>query len=384
MSEPPYAISFNMVKVSERSPSLDGEGEGVRMGSQGEPLMQKEREKQGNEEAERILNLVHSTASMLRAKDAIKSLPPIAGDDFKYDSSDSFGDASNREDTDKASMNLGGAVGPSSSTAAQNSDLKQNQDVDELKQLVSAQNSNPVSLDDNKKGEKDVNIQVSKVIVPAITTSKPPALDIIDLINLAAAELKLKEQMKKIDDRIEKGFGSTATQDQSVKYFTQLKPITLNDMKLGREDKVARGAPLLTHMFFADDTYIYYKAKVDEVDNVTDLLKFFERASGKKGDVHRAGRGTTVSIMEDPWLPYRDPYIHTNHEAIQQKMVDVLMDREQGSWDSDLVHDIFEERDAQLIPFIPLNTVEHDSWFWKYDKLGTYTVKSPYAAIQEA
>ena len=39
MSELPHAISSSMVKVSERSPALDGEGEGVRMGSQGKPLM---------------------------------------------------------------------------------------------------------------------------------------------------------------------------------------------------------------------------------------------------------------------------------------------------------------------------------------------------------
>ncbi|KAL8154569.1 hypothetical protein AgCh_000079 [Apium graveolens] len=83
-----------VAKMSDKSPTLNGEGEGVRVVSQGEPLMQKEREHerkaayqtlatQGNEEAERILNLVHTTDSMLRAKDAIKSLPPTAGDDFK-------------------------------------------------------------------------------------------------------------------------------------------------------------------------------------------------------------------------------------------------------------------------------------------------------------
>ena len=39
------SISSGLAKVSERSPTLDGEGEGMRVGSQGEPLMQKEREK---------------------------------------------------------------------------------------------------------------------------------------------------------------------------------------------------------------------------------------------------------------------------------------------------------------------------------------------------
>lgn len=46
--------------------------------------------------------------------------------------------------------------------------------------------------------------------------------------------------------------------------------------------KVARGAPRLTYMFFADDTYIYYKAKEDEADHVLNFLNIFERASWKK------------------------------------------------------------------------------------------------------
>lgn len=59
------------------------------------------------------------------------------------------------------------------------------------------------------------------------------------------------------------------------------------------------------------------------------------------------------------------------------------MDLEHNSWDRDLGQDIFEERDAKSILSIPLNTANNDSWFWKLDKLGKYTVKSAYAVIQE-
>lgn len=41
------------------------------------------------------------------------------------------------------------------------------------------------------------------------------------------------------------------------------------------------------------------------------------------------------------------------------------------------------ERDALLILSIPLQRREDDSWFWRKDKLGQYTVKSAYAAIRE-
>ena len=36
-----------------------------------------------NQAAERSLNLIHTTASMLRAKEAIPTLPANAGDDFQ-------------------------------------------------------------------------------------------------------------------------------------------------------------------------------------------------------------------------------------------------------------------------------------------------------------
>ncbi|KAL8120650.1 hypothetical protein AgCh_017721 [Apium graveolens] len=115
-----------------------------------------------------------------------------------------------------------------------------------LQKLVVAQTPTPALPDDNKKGkkdaivqviegEKDVHIQVSKVIIPAITFLKLPVLDIIDLINIAAAELKLKEQMKKIDEKIEKVFGPIENQEKSVKHFTQLRQIPISEMSLRME-----------------------------------------------------------------------------------------------------------------------------------------------------
>ena len=41
-----------------------------------------------NQTAERSLNLIHTTSSMLRAKEALSALPANAGDDFHYDDSD--------------------------------------------------------------------------------------------------------------------------------------------------------------------------------------------------------------------------------------------------------------------------------------------------------
>lgn len=144
------SISSGLAKVSVRSPTLDGEGEGVMVGSQGETLMQEKRENersagtgdirvdvivselinvqdadreglsqqtqdvidsisldaetfthpipiyqllagQGNDNAERMLNLVHTTQSMQRAKNVITTFPSIAGDvDNETDGSEEF------------------------------------------------------------------------------------------------------------------------------------------------------------------------------------------------------------------------------------------------------------------------------------------------------
>ncbi|KAL8118803.1 hypothetical protein AgCh_016339 [Apium graveolens] len=92
-SEHMNAICSSMAKVSERSPTLDGEGEGVRVVNQGEPLMQKEQEHERKE-----------------GTGVIRMEAIAIGDDFKYDLSNSFGGGSHGKDTDEVGMDLGGAA----------------------------------------------------------------------------------------------------------------------------------------------------------------------------------------------------------------------------------------------------------------------------------
>lgn len=46
--------------------------------------------------------------------------------------------------------------------------------------------------------------------------------------------------------------------------------------------KIARGAPVLTHMFFADDSYILCKANGDTADLISNMLQVYEMVLGQK------------------------------------------------------------------------------------------------------
>lgn len=48
----------------------------------------------------------------------------------------------------------------------------------------------------------------------------------------------------------------------------------------------------------------------------------------------------------------------------------------------DLVHDLYEERDPNLILLIPLNRREEDIWFWSKERSRNYSVKSAYHWLQ--
>lgn len=50
--------------------------------------------------------------------------------------------------------------------------------------------------------------------------------------------------------------------------------------------------------------------------------------------------------------------------------------------DKELLEDIFKERDLNLILAIPLRSDTEDSWYWKGEKLGQYSVKSAYGMLQ--
>ena len=45
---------------------------------------------------------------------------------------------------------------------------------------------------------------------------------------------------------------------------------------------IARGGPKINHLFFADDSFLFYKASAQEWGRIQALLELYERASGQK------------------------------------------------------------------------------------------------------
>lgn len=98
----------------------------------------------------------------------------------------------------------------------------------------------------------------------------------------------------------------------------------------------------------------------------------------------RVGNSQSISIIGDPWLPVEnDAYVHTGSESIKNQKVSSLISISSNNLDNDLILDVFESKYANLIFSIPLNNAAEDSWYWRREKLGNYSLKSAYLLLQE-
>ena len=99
----------------------------------------------------------------------------------------------------------------------------------------------------------------------------------------------------------------------------------------------------------------------------------------KQGLIKRVGDGSTINIWLDPWLPRtwgRKPITPRGNKIITK--VCELIDPNTGSWDSNLVRDLFWPDDTNLILSIPIFEDMEDEWAWHFEEKGSFTVKSAY------
>ena len=78
---------------------------------------------------------------------------------------------------------------------------------------------------------------------------------------------------------------------------------------------------------------------------------------------------------------YSTPY-HTKRWNNPLKVSD-LIDPNLGTWDRELVNDIFWEEDAKHILSIPIRPDMEDTIAWHFDPKGTFSVKSAYHVLEE-
>lgn len=127
--------------------------------------------------------------------------------------------------------------------------------------------------------------------------------------------------------------------------------------------------------YYPNDTFLTAKIGPNPIFVWRSLLE--TQALLKSGMACRVVPGTTISILNDLWLPsIENPYVQTSHNALIGKTVDSLMSMNTAKWDEDLVNDIFIRRDANLIMSIPIQRFQEDSWYWRGEKMGFYSIKS--------
>jgi hypothetical protein len=93
----------------------------------------------------------------------------------------------------------------------------------------------------------------------------------------------------------------------------------------------------------------------------------------KYGYRWKIGDGSLIPIESTPWLRNeQNPFITTttNHFT-QNSMVSSLIDNKTSGWNMEIVHEVFNYRDAKEILQIPLLSHDaKDEIIWRYDKKG--------------
>lgn len=95
--------------------------------------------------------------------------------------------------------------------------------------------------------------------------------------------------------------------------------------------------------------------------------------------VRRVGNGSDTLVWGWPWL------VDSADWKLQTVCIDELQDAKvsnlltsEGEWGVELIRDIFSDNDVKRILSTPIPPLHNDSWCWKGDVRGQYTVKHGY------
>jgi hypothetical protein len=105
-----------------------------------------------------------------------------------------------------------------------------------------------------------------------------------------------------------------------------------------------------------------------------------------EGLVWRIGHGEKVRIWGDKWGPIQRSYTshaNSNHMPMDAK-VSMLIDKDMGWWDQNVIDKFFNEDEVMAIKAIPLNcTNQEDRMIWSGTTNGLFAVRSGYHLAKE-
>ncbi|MCI12813.1 putative ribonuclease H protein, partial [Trifolium medium] len=98
------------------------------------------------------------------------------------------------------------------------------------------------------------------------------------------------------------------------------------------------------------------------------------------------GDGSKINVWRVSWLKDdENPFVTSAMIASSEELcVSDLMQQNERKWNEDLIHQVFNERDAKEILKIPIScTRDEDTPIWRFSNNGTYTVRSAYYQLME-